>query len=120
MTNNINYIRIGDYYVPNILVPQKSYSIGKYGRLHKRFLKENYPGIYSSMLMKCTLLEYISEVDKTAENEVERLIKQIAAEQGITEEVKATNQMKWVGLMCNIKSQAEEIVFSEMIYTLSV
>ena len=112
----IEHVKVGDYYIPNLTVPQKWYNIGKYGNLHKKFIKEHNHCFYLSMLMNGTLLEYLEKVDIKAKNEVDRLIKEIAAAQGITEELKATNQMKWVGMMNNIKHSAEEIVYSTIVY----
>lgn len=117
MDNKISYVRCGDYYIPNLTVPTTIYEIGKYGRLHRTFLKENYPCLYSSMLMQGTLLEHIAEVDLTAKNRVDTLVKAMAKEQGITEELKAENQMLWVGMMNNLLHSAEEIINKELIYT---
>ena len=114
--NGIEYVKVGDYYIPNLTISQKRYNIGKYGSLHKKFIKEHHHCFYSSMLMNGTLLEYLEKVDTKAKNEVGRLIKELAAKQGITEEFKATNQMKWVGMMNNIKHSAEEIVYSTIVY----
>lgn len=117
MNTKTSYVRCGDYNIPNLTVPTKVYEIGKYGRLHRTFLKENYPCLYSSMLMNGTLLEHIAEIDKTAKNRVDALVKAMAEEQGVTEELKAENQMLWVGMMNNLFHSAEEIVFSEIVYT---
>ena len=114
--NGIEYVKIGDYYIPNLTVPQRRYNIGKYGNLHKKFIKEHNHCFYSSMLMNGTLLEYLEKVDIKAKNEVDRLIKELADKQGITEHLKAIDQMRWVGMMNNIKSQAEEIVYSTIVY----
>lgn len=91
--NNISYIQCGDYFIPNLTVPTQNYKIGKYGRLHRAFLKKNYPCRYSSMLMQGILLEHIAEVDRKAKCEVDRLVNAMAKEQGVTEELKAQNQM---------------------------
>ena len=88
--NGIEYIKVGDYYIPNLTVPQKRYSIRKYGNLHKKFIKEHH--------------------------EVDRLIAEFAIKQGVAEQLKSTDQMKWVGMMNNIKVQAEEIVYSTVVY----
>ena len=111
------YTKVGDYYIPNLTISAKNYEIGKYGRLHRTFLKENYPCLYSSMLMQGTLLEHISEVDRKAKCEVDRLVKAMAKEQGVTEELKAQNQMLWVGMMNNLLHSAEEIILKDLIYT---
>lgn len=114
--NGIEYIKVGDYYIPNLTVPQKRYSIGKYGSLHKKFIKEHHNAFYYLLLANGTLLEYLEKIDTKAKNEVDRLIAELAVKQGVTEQLKATDQMKWVGMMNNIKAQAEEIVYSTMVY----
>lgn len=116
MNDKILYVRCGDYYIPNLTVPTKVYSIGKYGRLHREFIKKNRPSFYSTKLMDGTLLEYLSGIDTTAKDMVDRLVKDIAEKSGITEELKATDQMKWVGLMNCFKHIAEEFVLSEIVY----
>lgn len=118
--NGIEYVKVGDYYIPNLTVPQKWYNIGKYGGLHKKFIKEHHKGFYSLMLANGTLLEYLEKIDTKAKNEVDRLISELAVRQGITEQLKATDQMKWVGMMSNIKTQAEEFVYSTIVYNREV
>lgn len=115
--NGGTYRREGDYLIPNISVPDtKEYNIGKYGRLHRKFLKENYPAYYSTLLMTGELLEHLEKIDCKARNELDRLIPLLAEKQSVTEQVKTENQLKWVGLMNNIKAQAEEIIFESIIY----
>lgn len=112
----IEYVKVGDYYIPALTVPNKQYNIGKYGRLHRKFLKECRPSVYTTKLMDGTLLEYLEEIDTQAKDMVDRLVKNLAAKSGITEELKSTDQMKWVGLMNYFKHIAEEIVISEIVY----
>ena len=115
--NGGTYTKVGDYYIPDITVPDtKEYNIGKYGRLHRKFLKENYPAYYSALLMTGKLLEQLEKIDCKARNELDRLIPILAEQQGVTEQLKAENQLKWVGLMNNIKAQVEEIIYSEIVY----
>ncbi len=114
--NGIEYIKVGDYYIPNLTVPQKRYSIRKYGNLHKKFIKEHHNAFYSLLLANGTLLEYLEKIDTKAKNEVDRLIAEFAIKQGVAEQLKSTDQMKWVGMMNNIKVQAEEIVYSTVVY----
>lgn len=114
--NGIEYVKFGDYYIPNLTVPQKRYAIGKYGSLHKKFIKEHYTAFYSLLLANGTLLEYLEKIDTKAKSEVDKLIVELAVKQGVTEQLKATDQMKWVGMMNNIKAQAEEIVYSTIVY----
>lgn len=87
-----------------------------YGNLHKKFIKEHHQDFYSLLLANGTLLEYLEKIDTKAKNEVDRLITELADKQDITEQLKATDQMKWVGMMNNIKAQAEEIVYSTIVY----
>lgn len=102
--------------IPNLKVPENNKVIGKYGNLHKQFIKQNYPAFYSALIIKGTLFDYLEKVDSMAKDEVNRLIPLLAEKQGVTENLKAENQLKWVGLMNNIKSQAEEIVINEIVY----
>ena len=115
--NGGTYTKVGDYYIPDVTVPDtKEYNIGKYGRLHRKFLKENYPAYYSTLLMTGKLLEHLEKIDCKARNELDRLIPILAEQQGVTEQLKAENQLKWVGLMNNIKAQVEEIIYTEIVY----
>ena len=103
------YRREGDYLIPNISVPDtREDNIGKYGNLHKKFLEENYPVYYSIMLSSGKLFARLERVERKAQQELDRLIPILAKKQGVTEKLKAENQLKWVGLMNNIKAQVEE------------
>ncbi|MBR0359975.1 MAG: TnpV protein, partial [Clostridia bacterium] len=97
--NGIEYVRDGDYYIPNLKAPEEKYNIGKYGRLHSIFIKENRPCLYSAKMLNGTWLAYLEEIDTTAKEMVDKLVKDMAGKQGITEELKATDQMAWVGAM---------------------
>ncbi len=115
--NGIEYVRNGDYYIPNLTVPDnKVYNIGKYGRMHAKFIKENRPCFYSMKMMNGTWLSYLEEIDTTAKEMVNNLIKDVATNQGITEELKANDQMAWVSAMEQIKHTAEEFVFEDIVY----
>lgn len=115
---NIEYTKYGDYYLPNIVVPKniKNFEIGKYGRLRLNYLKEHKKGEYTILLMNCELQKHLMEIDKIANERFELLMKQYAERENITEELKANNQMEWVGKMNNIKHSVEEIIFKELIY----
>ena len=115
--NGIEYVRNGDYYIPNLTVPDdKVYNIGKYGRLHSIFIKENRPCIYSMKMLNGTWLAYLEEIDTTAKEIIDKLIKDMAVKQGITEELKAKDQMSWVGAMNNIRHSAEEMVCKDLLF----
>ena len=117
MNNKITYTKVGDYYLPDLTVPtDKKYNIGKYGRLHGRFIKESRSCFYTAKMIDGTWLDYLADVDKAAKSEVERLVKNFADNLSISEELKATDQMQWVGLMNCIKAQAEEIVMKNIDY----
>ena len=115
--NGIEYIRNGDYYIPNLTVPDdKVYNIGRYGRLHSIFIKENRPAFYSMKMLNGTWLAYLEEIDTSAKDMVDRLIEDMAVKQGITEELKAKDQMAWVGAMNNIRHSAEEILYKDFLF----
>ena len=114
--NGGTYRQEGDYLIPDIELPKQSGTIGKYGGLHKQFIKENHPAFYSTLLLSGKLFDYLQEIDLKARNEVDILIPLLAEKQGVTDQLKAENQLKWVGLMNNTKAQAEEIVYAEIVY----
>ena len=115
--NGIEYVRNGDYYIPNLTVPDdKVYNIGRYGRLHSIFIKENRPCIYSMKMLNGTWLAYLEEIDTSAKEMVDKIIMDMAVEQGITEELKAKDQMAWVGAMNNIRHSSEEILYRDLLF----
>ena len=114
----IEYTKVGDYYLPNLVAPEnmKNFKLGKYGKLRLRYLKEHKNAEYTILLMDNKLQKHLIEVDKIATERFELLMKQYAEKENITEELKAQYQLKWVGLMNNIKHSAEEIILKELIY----
>ena len=114
----IKYTKVGDYYLPNLVAPEnmKNFKLGKYGKLRLRYLKEHKNAEYIILLMDNKLQKHLLEVDKIANERFELLMKQYAEKENITEELKAKDQLKWVGLMNNIKHSAEEIILKELIY----
>jgi len=118
--NGIEYVRDGDYYIPNLKAPEGKFNIGKYGRLHSIFIKENRPCLYSAKMLNGTWLAYLEEIDTTAKEMVDNLVKYMAVIQGVTEELKSKNQMAWVGAMNSIKHSAEEIVLREFVCSMEV
>ncbi len=118
--NGIEYVRNGDYYIPNLKAPEGTYNIGKYGRLHSIFIKENRPTVYSMKMLNGTWLAYLEEIDTTAKEMIDKLIKDMAVQQGITEELKAKDQIAWVGAMNNIRHSAEEFVLRDFVYSMEV
>jgi len=107
----------GDYQVPNLSLPaEETISIGKYGRLRHRYLQRHRRILYTNLLTTCTLHQHLAEIDQTANERMESLVTQMAAQQGVMEALKATDQMQWIGLMSNIRQAAEEIILGELIY----
>ena len=114
----IQYTKQGDYLIPNLLLPRSwdTQPLGKYGRMRLKYLKEYRRVVYINLLTTDELYCHLREVEREAQNCMELLVRQMAAAQGVTEELKANNQMEWVGRMNNIRSAAEEIVRAELIY----
>lgn len=113
----IEYTLKGDYYIPNLVLPNwKNIKLGKYGRMRARYMKEHKKAEYSIMLIDNTLQDHLIEIDSTANERFNLLMKQFAEKENITEELKATNQLEWVGKMNAIKNAVEEIILKELIY----
>lgn len=113
----IEYRLVGDYYIPNLVLPnKKDVKLGRYGRMRARYLKENKKVEYTIMLIENTLQDHLIEIDRTANERFDLLMKQFAEKENITENLKATNQMEWVGKMNSIKNAVEEIILKELIY----
>lgn len=113
---NISYTKKGDYLLPNlILEDKKQYNIGKYGLLRLNYIKKFKLGLYFNLLVNDKLNEYLHNIDTTVMEKVQKLIKELT-EKNITEELKSSNQMLWIGKMNNIKDIAEEIILKEYIY----
>ena len=114
--NGMSYTLHGDYYLPDLVLREEEPTYGKYGMLRKQFLKEYRSARYQYMLLTGKLNEHLNQIDQEVREQVETLMEQMTEKQGVTEELKAQNQMKWVRLMNNIKASAEEIVLKNMIY----
>ncbi len=113
----IDYRKCGDYYIPNLVISNtKNYELGKYGRMRLNYLKTQKKAEYTILLIEDKLSKHLQEIDKTATNRYNLLMKQFAEQENITEELKATNQLEWVGKMNPIKNRIEEIIFNELIY----
>lgn len=114
----LTYIRVGDYYIPNLkLAEQPDRPIGKYGRMRQRYLKEYRPVLYNSLLLSEKLYPHLLEIDEAANERMDILMPQLMKAAGVTEELKAADQMKWVGLANHCRAQAEEIVIADIIMT---
>ena len=115
--NKLTYARCGDYYIPDLkLSEQPEAPIGKYGRMRQRYLKEHRPSLYSSLILSEKLYLHLLEVDRAARERMDAILPRMMEEAGVTEELKARDPMRWVGLMNTLKAQAEEIIQDELIY----
>ena len=113
----IDYRKCGDYYIPNLVISHtKNFELGKYGKMRLNYLKTQRKAEYSILIMEDKLSEHLEEIDKIATNRYNLLMKQFAEQENITEELKSTNQLEWVGKMNSIKNRVEEIIFNELIY----
>ena len=112
----MSYTLHGDYYLPDLVLNEEEPTYGKYGMLRKQFLKEHRSARYQYLLLTGKLNEHLNQTNQEAREQVEMLMKQMAEKKGVTEELKVQDQMKWVGLMNNIKVSAEEIILKNMVY----
>ena len=116
--NGGTYTQVGDVLLPDLTIGEEEQRpIGKYGRMRKRYLKEQHPVIFSELLLTGKLYPHLLEIDEACEGRMELLVLQMAKNEGVTEALKAADQMEWVSRMNSIRNRAEEIVLSELIYT---
>lgn len=114
----LTYTKNGDYRIPNLKLSEEPEStpLGKYGMLRKTYLQEHRPILWNQMILSETLFPHLREIDETANRRLEQMMPELMKSAGVTEELKARDQMKWVGLMNSLKAQAEEIILSELVY----
>ena len=113
----LTYTKVGDYYIPDLAMDdQPGKEIGIYGRMRERYLEERHPGRYSYMLLHGKLVPHLLEIDMAAQHYLDTMIPRMAAAAGVTEELKARDQMTWVGKMNAIRAQVEEIIRVDLIY----
>ncbi|MGN1203531.1 MAG: TnpV protein [Lachnospiraceae bacterium] len=113
----LTYQRNGDYYIPNIKMDEQPAEVlTKYGMMRKTYLQEHKKGLYSGLLLTGRLMSHLLEIQKAAEQRMEEITEKMAADEGVTEELKSKDQMKWIQLMNSIRHSAEEIVLTELIY----
>lgn len=115
-SNGLSYTLHGDYYLPDLAMNEEEPTYGKYGMLRKQFLKMHRPARYQYLLMAGELTAHLNRVDQEAREQVETLVKQMVEKQGVAEQLKKQDLMKWGGLMNNIKACAEEIVLQGIVY----
>ena len=111
------YTQVGDYLLPDLIIDEtEQQPIGKYGRMRKRYLKEHRPILFSNLLLSGKLDQHLAEIDHACVEGIDLLTRQMADQKGVTEALKATDQMEWVRRMNNIQNRAEEIVLNELVY----
>ena len=115
--SELTYTRCGDYYSPDLkLSEQPEAPIGKYGRMRRRYLKEHRPGLYTSLILCEKLYPHLLEIDRAARERMDVMLPRMMEAAGVTEELKARDPMRWVGLMNTLKAQAEEMIFQETVF----
>ena len=112
----INYIRSGDYVIPDLKLPEETHPIGKWGRMHREYLKEHHPILYTNLVLSCKLWTYLADLNEQAQERLDRIMQHMKESEGVTEHLKATDPMAWVQRMNNIQNRAEEIIREELIY----
>ena len=115
MKDGLEYIRSGDYFIPNLTLPEETRPIGKWGRMHREYLKEHKPIQYNCLLLSGKLWTYLADLNEQSQTRLARVIEQMKATEGITEALKASDPMAWVRRMNNIRARAEEIIRDELI-----
>lgn len=114
--NGRDYILAGDYYLPDLRLPEETRPIGRWGRIYKDYLEQYHTARYNYLLLSGKLWTYLADLNEQARERMECMITQMKAAEGVTEELKARDSMAWVGAMSNIRNQVEEIILREMIY----
>lgn len=114
--NGIDYILVGDYYIPDLELPEENRSIGRWGRIHREYLKECKPILYTEMVVSGEIWTYLADLNEQAQERLEIIIEQMKETEGVTEDLKRRNSWRWVQCMNSIWNRAEEIILSEMIY----
>ena len=114
--NGLNYTLVGDYYLPDLTLPEEHRPIGKWGRLHRKYLEEHHPIRYNCLVLSGRLWTVLADLNEQAQNRMGCLVERMRASEGVAEGLKETDSMAWVGAMNNIRNRAEEIVLRELIY----
>ena len=116
--SELTYTKNGDYLVPDLsLSQQEEQPLGKYGRMRKAYLKEHRPVLWSSLILSEQLYPHLREIDETANSRLEQMMSELMKAAGVTESLKASDPMKWAGLMNTLKAQAEEVILTELVYS---
>ena len=116
MMQELNYIRCGDYYIPDIRLPEETRPIGRWGRMHRDYIKAHNPIRFNDLCISGQLWTYLADLNEQAQHRFEVIIEQMKATEGVTEHLKQNDQMAWVGAMNSIRNRAEAVILFEMIY----
>lgn len=114
--NKLGYLKVGDYFIPDLKLPQENRSIGKYGRMHRDYLQEHNPIRFDDLVLEGKLWTYLADLNKQAQNRLQLIIRQMQEEESVNNELKENNQMAWIQAMNSIHNRAEEIVLHELVY----
>ena len=114
--NNMDYVLVGDYYIPDLKLPHEERPIGKYGRMHREYLKEHNPMMFNDLVLDGQIWTYLADLNEQAQERLSLIVEQMKVAEGVTEELKASDQMDWVRAMNSIRNRAEEIVLNEIVY----
>ena len=114
--NKLGYLKVGDYFIPDMKLPQENRSIGKYGRMHRDYLQEHNPIRFDDLVLEGKLWTYLADLNEQAQNRLQLIIMQMQEAECVNDELKENNQMAWVQAMNSIHNRAEEIVLHELVY----
>ena len=114
--NELGYLQTGDYFIPDLKLPQENRSIGKYGRMHRDYLQQNDPIRFDDLVLEGKLWTYLADLNEQAQNRLQLIIRQMQEAEAVNDELKENNQMAWIQAMNSIHNRAEEIVLHELVY----
>ena len=114
--NGIDYVLVGDYYIPDLKFQEEERPIGKYGRMHRKYLRENKPMLFNDLVLSCQFWTYLADINEQAQDRLQVIISQMQKAESVTEKMKESNQWEWIQRMGSIHNRAEEIVLNELIY----
>ncbi len=114
--NGIDYVMVWDYYIADLKLPEEERLIGKYGRMHREYLRENHPMLFNDLVLSCQLWTYLADINEQAQERLQVIISQMQKAESVTEKMKEDNQWEWIQRMSSIHNRAEEIVLHELIY----
>ena len=114
--NEIDYVLVGDYYIPDLKLLEEERPIGKYGRMHREYLRENKPMLFNDLVLSCQLWTYFADINEQAQGRLQVISSQMQKAESVTEKMKEDNQWEWIQRMNSIPNRAEEIVLNELIY----